>query len=155
MSTDVSEEHVASIFSVEERVRNQYEIELCLLYISYWFSPEITLQPWYWSHVPPKCRFTFTGLYPVVSQETELFKRAIFYSCIQPYQIMLPSESTSYRVRQYIMAVLQCRDTTITRGPGRVNKYGSASTTALSGKLASPLVTNDEPQIYVINIPCT
>jgi hypothetical protein len=62
--TDVSKEHIASIFT----------IELCLMPTSGWFLTWPTLQPWRWRwHVPPKYLFISCLLYSVMSQKIELF----------------------------------------------------------------------------------
>jgi hypothetical protein len=67
-STDVSEEHITSIF------RNQHEAELCLLPASGCFIAWLTLGPWRWRwYVTPKRRLTFNGIYGVISQKIGLF----------------------------------------------------------------------------------
>lgn len=63
---------------------------------------------------------------------------------------MVQRARTSYVMRQYITAVpvLQCRNTMITRRPGRASTYDDkAATTTLSGRTASPALTSDDPTI--------
>jgi hypothetical protein len=57
-STDVSEEHVSSIFRV------------WLLPASRWFLVRLILRPWRWGHVPPKRRLTFNGLHGIISENS-------------------------------------------------------------------------------------
>jgi hypothetical protein len=76
-ATDVSEEHIASNFSVERitQARNQPEAgRLWLLTVSCWFFVWFILRPWRWGqHVPPKRRLTIRGLHGVLSQKIVLF----------------------------------------------------------------------------------
>jgi hypothetical protein len=74
LSTDVSEEHIASILRVEEisPARNQrarrWQAGFPLVYC--W----IFLRPWGWRrYVPPKRRWTLNGLHGVISQKMVLF----------------------------------------------------------------------------------
>jgi hypothetical protein len=61
--TDVSEEHVTSIFSK------------VLIATSRLFLAFLILRPWKWRlHVSPKSRLTFNGLHGVISQKIELFR---------------------------------------------------------------------------------
>jgi hypothetical protein len=67
-STDVSEEHITSIF------RNQNEAEVWSLPASRWFHVWLNLIHWRWrQHVTPKCRLTFSGIQGFVSQKIGLF----------------------------------------------------------------------------------
>jgi hypothetical protein len=56
-STEVSEEHIASIYRIEETK------QLCFLPASWWFLPWIIFPPQKWRrYIPPKRRLTLSGL---------------------------------------------------------------------------------------------
>jgi hypothetical protein len=148
----------------QRQPRKQYNVELCLLSASCWFLAWITLQPedggdmflrnvaW----LSPDYTALYLRKHDCLNIQTSI--RIWAGSFIRPCKITVASASKSYGVAaiyHVYRCVLQCRNTTITRGPGRASKYGPATTRALSGRMASPLVTNDEPPIYVINISRT
>jgi hypothetical protein len=67
-STDVSEEHIASIFRAEPAC---HLLSLC-------FLVRLILRRWRWRRNPPlKHPLTFNGLHRVMSQKTVLFRRLL------------------------------------------------------------------------------
>jgi hypothetical protein len=74
-STDVSEEYIASIFRVEEYVKQQPSGKQVTSRALFNF------RPWKWRRNDPmKRRLTFSGLHGVISQMTELFITDILVS---------------------------------------------------------------------------
>jgi hypothetical protein len=72
-STDVSEEHIVSIF----KIKNPAACHL----LSYWFIAKFILRPWRWRrYIPLKTWLTFNGLHGVISQKTALFIDAVCYN---------------------------------------------------------------------------
>jgi hypothetical protein len=82
MSTDVSEEHIASIFRVEEQAEQETSSGCHLL--SGWFLARLILRPWRWrQYVPPKRRVTYNALHGVISQMIVFFKTiSYFYNMV-------------------------------------------------------------------------
>jgi hypothetical protein len=85
-STDVSEEHVTSMFRVKELAKKRTSMkQACLLPASHWFLASLlhvfcwflaclVPQPWRWRRpVPPKHQLTFNRLHSIISQKIELF----------------------------------------------------------------------------------
>ena len=72
---------------------------------------------------------------------------------------MVQRARASLAVQQYItaVAVLQFRNTMITRRPGTATTFDDrAATATLSGRTVSPALTNDDPTIdNVIYVSCT
>ena len=62
---------------------------------------------------------------------------------------MVQRTRTSHVMQQYITAVdvLHCRNTMITRRPGTASTYDDRAVTTISGRTASPALTNDVPTI--------
>jgi hypothetical protein len=71
-SADISEEHVTSIFRVEEWTN----LEMVLLAACFMLVPWLTLQPWRQrQYILLKRELTSSGLHAVISQNTELSSR--------------------------------------------------------------------------------
>jgi hypothetical protein len=76
------------------------------------------------------------------------YTRFYWYKGMTLY-IMVQKARPSHVMQQYItaVAVLQSRNTMITRRPGTASAYDSAPTTTFSGRTASTALTNDDPTI--------
>jgi hypothetical protein len=91
---DVSEEHVASIFRVEEKAKQETRVKqvarrgLCLQPTSHWF--------------PPKRRLTFNRIHGVIAQKTELFKLKHFLLCNR-HKYRVTDKAFSSTVEEVIM----------------------------------------------------
>jgi hypothetical protein len=71
MSTDVSEEHVASIFRVEEQAEQETSVKAGGKQRVFSSACSSTLK--WMRYVPPKRRLTFNGIHGVISQKVGLF----------------------------------------------------------------------------------
>jgi hypothetical protein len=131
-STNVSEKHVASTFTIDEYPTPQ----TCLLPASCWFLAWFILQPWRWSwHVPPNSWLTFNRLQSVISQKTlhnHHYENLKSYMC--DYKLL--KSSTPWRVCQGKVGNNAHVETAMMQSPDKsVKCWSEHSTLTLSGLL--------------------
>jgi hypothetical protein len=104
-STEISEEHFASIFRVEDYEKPGSPCHL----LSSWFLSWLTLRPWRWRrHVPPKCRLTFKGLHNAISQKVELFITIAVRTKYPIRELLLSQSCEHYNTPELIMQNRPC-----------------------------------------------